>query len=506
MDILNQIARTNPPLPVPDPSYLSGLYTGWGIWIDPAETTEDIDFSTDELDLGLMLSESGINTRRLILIGTIFSVLGPGTMTLSYVFPEAVVFFILLGVLFLGIAFYQMARLFINKDLRLRIFREGFSLRRWEETMVVRWQDVNSVLDKWQKMVIQGIIHIHTHRITMTLEGGKELILDRRLQEIERISRQIQNAVTQARFPGIVEQLKKGETIPFGSFSLNRHGLAYGRKKALPWKELKQLEVRRHGEASVSIHKTGQRKLSFPWVTEKGAKIPNLQLFILLGDWFLAAAALAEEPRSQESVPSEPPQKQVTESEYIYSLVIPKKSAVKGMEMTLYVGSTKSEKRLILPIPPGVESGKHYRYPGYGPDDPASGKPTTLLIEVLVEKETPFQKHFKEIKITSGIILILMGLLWLSFFSAWSFFPRIILASIVGGTGGALMAEGRSRLGLICGVIGGAVSLLLQEVYYIVNYLQFGRDSFWNYETVLLLMVSLLPGIGLYYLLFKRKR
>jgi len=68
------------------------------------------------------------------------------------------------------------------------------------------------------------------------------------------------------------------------------------------------------------------------------------------------------------------------------------------------------------------------------------------------------------------------------------------------------MAEGRSRLGLICGVIGGAVSLLLQEVYYIVNYLQFGRDSFWNYETVLLLMVSLLPGIGLYYLLFKRKR
>ena len=506
MDILDQVIKTSPSLPVPDPSYLSGLYTGWGIWIDPADTPENSEFSAEELDLGLMLSESGITARRLLIIGTLFSVLGPGTMMLSYVFPEAMVFFILLGVLFLGFAFYQMVRLFINKDLRLRIFREGFSLRRWEETTVIRWQNVNSVLEKWQKMVFQGIIHIHIHRITMTLDGGKELTLDRRLQEIERISRQIQNAVTQARFPGIVDQLKKGETIPFGSFSLNRHGLAYGRKKALPWKELKKIEVQRHGEISVSVHKTGQRKLSFPWVTEKGAKIPNFQLFVLLGDWFLAAATLAEKPGSQESIPSEPTRKQVPESEYTYSLVIPKKSAAEGVEMTLYVGSTKSEKHLILPIPPGVESGEQYRYPGYGPEDPASGIPTTLLIEVLVEKETPFQKNFKVIMITSGFFLSILGLLWLSFYSAWSFFPRIILASIIGGTGGALMAEGRRPLGSICGVIGGAVSLLLQEVYYIVNYLQFGRESFWNYETVLLLMVSLLPGFGLYYLLFKRKK
>jgi hypothetical protein len=174
--------------------------------------------------------------------------------------------------------------------------------------------------------------------------------------------------------------------------------------------------------------------------------------------------------------------------------------------MTLFVGRPKHEQRLELEIPPGTTSGAVYRFPGQGPVDPRSGGPATLAVHIFIDKETKFQQRFAPIQITAGIVLILLGLMWLSFFSEMALLLRLVLAAFVGGVGGALAGEKRWRLGLLCGLIGGAVSFILQELYYFANYWWYGRLRFWNYEMVLLLMISLLPGFGLYYWLFKRKQ
>jgi hypothetical protein len=505
METLEQVSRTHPPLPIPDSSLLSDYYSDWGVWIDPADPSQDEDFSEEELDLGLMLSEYGITIKRLLITGLIFALLGPGVMLLSYTSLETAPVFIGLGALFLGGGIYRLARLFINQNLRLRIFREGFSLRTWKETVVLSWKDIESIQETWWKMIIQGIFHIHIHRVNLSLVDGNKLVLDRRLKGLGEISWRIQNAITLTKFPEAVNQLSAGESLTFGPFKLNRFGLEHKGKKALPWKDLKQLNIQRHGETTVSIRKKDQGKLSFPWAGEKGSKVPNLNLFSLLANWFLIPHDLHQVAEEEGVVPPAEGRDMSPRTEYIYSLVLPKKAAMGETKRTLYVGRPKAERRLDLQIQPGEISGTKYRYPGYGPDDPVSGQPTTLMIEVLFEEKGRFQERLIETQITAGIVLILLGLMWLSFFSTLPYLTSILLAAAVGGIGGLLMSVQRRWLGLICGLIGGGVSLLLQVAYYIFNWVQFGRDRFWNYESVLILMISLLPGFGLYYWLFKRK-
>ena len=127
----------------------------------------------------------------------------------------------------------------------------------------------------------------------------------------------------------------------------------------------------------------------------------------------------------------------------------------------------------------------------------------TLIVEVLVETITPLEKRMQDIQILTGIILLVGELMWLGFWSSLDLLSNLILAVLIGGLAAALMSVHHRLLGTISGAIGGAVCYILQVIYYVFMYVVFGRESFWNYETVFVLFLTALPGIGLYLLLKK---
>jgi hypothetical protein len=126
-----------------------------------------------------------------------------------------------------------------------------------------------------------------------------------------------------------------------------------------------------------------------------------------------------------------------------------------------------------------------------------------LNVEVLVEQVSAAQKRWQEFQILLGIIILMGGLMWLGFWSTLELLPSLILSLVIGGVGGVLIAIQHRTIGAISGAIGAAISFILQVIYYQFMYIAFGRESFWNYEAVLVLFMSVVPGYGLYLLLKK---
>jgi hypothetical protein len=120
-----------------------------------------------------------------------------------------------------------------------------------------------------------------------------------------------------------------------------------------------------------------------------------------------------------------------------------------------------------------------------------------------VEQVTAAQKRWQEFQILLGIIILGGGLMWLGFWSTLDLLTSLVLSLVIGGLGGVLIAIQHRFIGAISGSIGAAVSFILQVIYFEFMYIAFGRESFWNYEAVLVLFLSALPGYGLYVLLKK---
>jgi hypothetical protein len=97
-------------------------------------------------------------------------------------------------------------------------------------------------------------------------------------------------------------------------------------------------------------------------------------------------------------------------------------------------------------------------------------------------------------------------MIWLLMGSSLELLRNILLSTMIGGVGGILISVRQRLAGLIAGAIGGAICFILQFIYILFMYIVFARDSFWNYELVVVLLISALPGIGIYKLLQKLTR
>jgi len=73
----------------------------------------------------------------------------------------------------------------------------------------------------------------------------------------------------------------------------------------------------------------------------------------------------------------------------------------------------------------------------------------------------------------------------------------LVIATVGGAMGGAMIAPTKHWAGLIAGMVAGPCGLL--AIYYYVQ----GRESVWHLELVAVQMIASLPGIGLYFLLRK---
>src|SRR5574341_1256127 len=93
-----------------------------------------------------------------VLLAALFGFL----ITLDFADPR-----ILMGTafIFLGAALYRVATWYQNRDLKVNIYREGLTLSQANQTHTVFWRAVDHVIEQWQKVVYQGIIHIKKHQV-----------------------------------------------------------------------------------------------------------------------------------------------------------------------------------------------------------------------------------------------------------------------------------------------------------------------------------------------------
>lgn len=492
------------PQPIPDISTWAGSFVGWGIWADIADPNESLSDVSPASGLGLLIAETHFAVKRVFGWAALFTALAVVFVILTITITEVSSRVVMgsFGLIFLGAALYRAATWYVNRDLKVRIFREGFSLTKDGGTQVVFWREVEHVRERWHKAVYQGIIHIYTHKIEIQKSNGQKVEMDRRLEKIEEMGRLIQLAAADHLLPGRVEILKNEGTCEFGSFKISRYGITHKEKKFLPWNEVKSLEVYTMGQTTLKIQKTDSGKLAMAWATETGGSVLNLQLFLVLTYWFINAAKQPAVGGAE--APATAAEDQFDGTEY-YKLFVTKKEAQQGSRKILYVGPSRYEKRLVVNIPAGIKSGTVHPFSEYGRPDPKSGAAGVLNVEIIVGKGVPLQSRLEQIQIMGGAIVLILAMMWLPFYSTLDLVTNAILAVLAGGLGGWLMSVSRRWAGAVSGAIGGLISFILQSIYYILMYVFFGRESFWNYEMGIVLMVSVLPGVGLYLLLIKKR-
>ena len=483
------MASTERAVPIPDISNWSNGFRGWSI------LNKISDPNSVSPKLGILIATSEIAENRIFGWAALFLLLGAG-------FGAMAIFQILsplvmagFALLFLAAAIYRLASWYLSRDLKVEVFREGFTLTKTGKTDVVYWREIDHVVEGWQKAIYQGIIHVNTHKVEVYKTNGQKIEMDRSLEKIEQIGRFIQLAVADALLPVCIQQLENSNDCDFGAFKINRFGIKH-KDKFLPWHEVKSLDVTNMGQTTLRIQKMDSSNWGGGWASENGKSMKNLQLFLNLAYWFIDAAH-----RPVQDLANSPAQAMDNGDAYL-QLEITKAEARDGSQKTFYVGTSMQERELVLRIPAGVQSGTVYRFPSYGRQT-INGSTGTLNVEVLVEQVTAMQKRMQEFQILAGIIILAGGLMWLGFWSTLDLVSSLILSIVIGGVGGVLIAIQHRFIGAISGAVGAAVSFILQIVYYEFMYIAFGRESFWNYEAVLVLFLSALPGFGLYALLKK---
>ena len=70
--------------------------------------------------------------------------------------------------------------------------------------------------------------------------------------------------------------LRAGETLTFGSVRIDREGVVVGRRRALPWKELRLARLQ---PGKIALYR---RMPIFPWRTIRLDRVPHPTLFVKL--------------------------------------------------------------------------------------------------------------------------------------------------------------------------------------------------------------------------------
>ncbi len=479
--------------PLPDISNWSNGFRGWGI------LNKVMDAKSNSPQLGIFIAESGIAENRIFGWAALFILLAALSGVLVVVEFTNSLALIAIALFFLAAALYRLTTWFLNKDLKIEIFREGFILRKAGQEHMGYWRDIEYVKEQWQKTVYQGIIHIYRHKIEIFRRNGTKLEMDRSIEKIEEMGRWIQLAVADYLLPDYIELLKNNEDCDFGAFTINRFGIRHKGNIFLPWEQVKSIDVHSIGQTTLRVQGPNGAKWSSAWATENGGAMKNITLFLNLSYWFINSA---RQPVADSTNSSNASQK-VDSGDVYYQLPITKREAQAGTQKVFWVGTPLHERELVIRIPTGTQTGTTYRFPDYGRANPDNGKSGTLIIEVFVENITPLQKRLQEMQIFAGILILMGGMIWLMIGSSLDLLSSILLSIMIGGIGGFLISIRQRLAGLIAGAIGGAICFILQFIYLLFMYIVFGRESFWNYEMVLVLLISALPGIGIYKLLQK---
>ncbi|MET9487961.1 DUF6585 family protein [Nocardia sp. NPDC006630] len=166
------------------------------------------------------------------------------------------------------------------KDAKLSLFEHGVVILSRADTSVFRWDTVTVLQDivrTSHKMYGTETGVSMTYRYQLTDPGGDSYLVTGDFTDAAQWGPAIQDRVTAAQLPGALAAADAGQTLTFGSITLNRNAVtAHG--QAVPWRDIQEVRVQK---GFVSIRVAGQW-LSLTKVTVSA--IPNVFIFLEIAE------------------------------------------------------------------------------------------------------------------------------------------------------------------------------------------------------------------------------
>lgn len=163
----------------------------------------------------------------------------------------------------------------LKSSLAVYLYEQGFIYTqanvspqpfRWDQIQV--WRNVTR---HYRNGAYTGTTSVYT----IQRQDGYRIELNNDLHQIQSLGETICNQVTRWRLPQDLQAYQRGQTVQFGSLSLNHQGISNG-SDMLPWSQVEAIDVK---EGVVSVKRRGSW---FRWSKVAASAIPNVFVFLAL--------------------------------------------------------------------------------------------------------------------------------------------------------------------------------------------------------------------------------
>lgn len=220
------------------------------------------------------LRPSGIVTSALLAVAGLLVLLGA-----SGTAGDGALELFIIGLLLVACALIAPLMFLLNRGQRVYVFAEGLVQIKGSRSDVVRWDQVESVLQAIVKQTIRmyliPVARIIRHTYTVRRTDGTRLIFRDSLRGVEALGDRISRETTRTLFPKALAAYHAGEQVTFGDLVISKQGLVKS-GKLLPWVEYQGVEV---AKGVVRIQQRGKR---FNWASVPVRRLPNLLVFLNL--------------------------------------------------------------------------------------------------------------------------------------------------------------------------------------------------------------------------------
>lgn len=129
-----------------------------------------------------------------------------------------------------------------NKNKKLLIYENGF-IYIDDRKLIAKYEDVKEILQQVTTTYFNGIPTPTQYKYTIYLKNKiNPLYLTNIFSNIQEAGNYIQNKILQQQLPIALEAYSRGETVRFGSLTVNQKGIIV-EKQTLTWEQIKNIRV-----------------------------------------------------------------------------------------------------------------------------------------------------------------------------------------------------------------------------------------------------------------------
>lgn len=179
-----------------------------------------------------------------------------------------------IGALSVGIGLIRKAR--ASGGLRVFVCTEGIAHARREQTVVMRWEDIN---------VVKRIVDAKKQELTITTPAqlvlvdreGRELAFNETISDLRELRQMVEERTLKFMLRPAIEAFQSGARIGFGDVSVSPEGIHQGRD-TLSWELFESAEVSKG--RLVLYSSNGKRRFGRVDLS----KVPNVHVLLALAD------------------------------------------------------------------------------------------------------------------------------------------------------------------------------------------------------------------------------